>query len=251
MENSSCPVCKVNFGFFSKKVECSSCKMQVCRDHSVFREQIFCEICEKNKIRSKFFPDLVFQIKNLKSELAYLEKDKKKYKSEIATKNDIISRLDKQYQTNLDLHKEKVALYERKIAQESEKIISEEKLVLFLHQSLTESQKSENAMIEKLNLSMHEVHLAKNEYDEMCSDQKFLIDKLDKLNIELRGYAPINRVGLASCSDCKQRIKNEFLEVFETSTILNGRDSFFSSIIVSPIIDKKSSEGYCRSCGVM
>lgn len=251
MENPYCPVCKVSLNFFTKKVECFSCKMLVCREHSVTREQIFCETCEKNSIRSKYFPDIVFQIKNLKSELAYLEKDKKKFKSEILTKNDIISRLEKQFNANQELHQEKVALFERKINQETEKIISEEKLVLFLHQSLTESQKSENVMIEKLNLSMHELHVGKNEFEEISSDQRFLINKLDKLNLELRGYAPINRVGLTSCSDCKQRIKNEFLEVFETSTILNGRDSFFSSIIVTPIFDKNSAEGCCKSCELM
>jgi len=225
--------------------------MLVCREHSVTREQIFCEVCEKNSIRSKHFPDLVFQIRNLKSELAYLEKDKKKYKTEIATKNDIISRLEKQFNGNQELHKEKVALYERKINQEAEKIISEEKLVIFLHQSLTESQKSENVMIEKLNLAMHELHVGKNEFEEASSDQRFLISKLDKLNVELRGYAPINRVGLASCLDCKQRIKNEFLEVFETSTILNGRDSFFSSVVVMPMVDRSSAEGCCKSCELM
>lgn len=246
-----CPVCKQGPSFLTRRVECYTCKSQVCRDHSVQRDHTYCELCEKNSIKLKNFPDLVFQIKNLKSDLAYQEKDKKKHQLEINTKNDIISRLEKQYKTNSELHIEKVQMYEKKITQESEKIISEEKLILYLHQSLNESQKSENCMIDKLNFSMHQLHLAKNEFEEMVSDQKFLISKVDKLKSDLRGFAPIDKVGNIACTECKQKVKNEFLEVFETANILNGRDSFFNSIERPSVMYSEMDRKCCNGCCVM
>jgi hypothetical protein len=187
----------------------------------------------------------------LKSELTYLEKDKKKHQIEINSKNDIISRLEKQYKTNSELHLEKVSIFETKTLQETEKIRSEEKLILYLHQSLTESQKGENSMIEKLNYSMHQLHLAKNDFEEMTSDQKYLISIVDKIKCDLRGFAPIDRIGKIVCAECKQKLKNEFLEIFETANILNGYDSFFNSIEVPASSRNEMTRKCCNQCNII
>ena len=41
---------------------------------------------------------------------------------------------------------------------------------------------------DKLNFSMHQLHLAKNEFEEMVSDQKFLISTVDKLKSNIWKY---------------------------------------------------------------
>ncbi|OMJ78170.1 hypothetical protein SteCoe_22061 [Stentor coeruleus] len=254
-KNQCCPVCKTSIGFLSKKVECSNCKLTVCRDHSVMHENSnrFCNICEKNLLKNQFFPDVAFHIKSLKSDLEYLEKEKSKIRNEVLCKNDIVNRLEKQYKSNLAIHEEKLEILNKKILQEQNKIVSEQKLIVHLQQSLAESQKSEEAMVEKLNFLMQENHKAKLDFEEMTENQKFLIGQIDKLNNELRGLAPLSRLTLLSCSSCKKNIKYEFYEVFQTVFILEGRESFGSLISQA---NKTTSEteiksySLCKACNI-
>ena len=256
-KNHNCPVCHTNIGFLSKKVECSNCKLLVCKDHSVLHENSnhFCDLCEKLIIKTQNFPDVVYQIDSLKAELKYLTKDKKKYQKEILMKNDIINRLDKQYKSNQVTYQEKLESLEKKIDQEKKKLNSEENLLQHLEKSLIESQKSEKSMIEKLNYYIQELHNANVLYEEIHIDQIFLLNKIDTLRVELRGFAPINRLKLISCGGCFKKVKQGYFEVFRTASILEGNSSTLSSI---SIINQNSSEealkrkqALCNGCNII
>jgi hypothetical protein len=252
--NQHCPVCKASMGLLSKKVKCSSCKQLVCRDHSVLHENSnhFCDICEKNIIKAQSFPDVSFHISSLQSDLAYLEKDKNKYRNEILTKNDIITRLEKQNKANAASYNEKLENLEKKIAQEKNKIVSEEKLIVHLKQSLLECEKSENAMLEKLNFLMSEVHNSKIEYQELEENQQFLLDKIYEINVELRLKVPIPKLTQEyKCNTCLPKLKKEFMEAFQTAFILEGRDSFASFADAEKVTEPRNeviTSSVCKRC---
>ena len=249
--NQHCPVCKTNINFLKKKVECSNCKLLVCKNHSVKHENSnhFCDLCEKSIIKTTNFSDLIFQINSLKADLEYIKKDKNKYKKTIMTKNEIIARLEKQYKTSQMTHQEKVDAIERKIEQEHNKQISENKLIEHLEQSLLESRKSEEVMMEKLNFLMQDFNTVNIENQELLDDQKFLLSKLDNINLELRGVAPINRLRLISCCDCYVKIKADFFEVYRTASILEGNESFTSraSQVLAALPETIEKKG-CAAC---
>jgi chromosome segregation ATPase len=253
LKNSACPICSITFSFFIKKIECSSCKLLVCKEHCLNRsDSLICEQCEKNQVKKEHFPDVLFQIKTLKNELSHLEKEKKKYRLDLNTKNDIINRIDKQKNSSLEIHLEKVEMMQKKILQETEKITSEEKLLKYLEQSLAESKNNEVNTVKKLNVEMQALYRARAENDEATLNQINLIKELDKLNKELRGLVPIHRLSLLICNDCKVQVKHRFREVFDSQLTINGHDSFMSSISTNPVSQDIPREGHvCRTCNII
>jgi hypothetical protein len=249
-KNSSCPICGMNFSFLSKKFECTDCKLIVCKDHALTRSSsLICEQCEKNQIKLELFPDALFQIKTLKAELSHLEKEKKKYRLELSTKNDMVSRLERQMRSSTEIHSEKMSILQTKISQEADKLLSEEKLLKYLEQSLSESKNNEVNMVKKLNVEMQALYKARATAEEASLAQIGLIKELDKINKELRGLVPLHRLSIFICADCKAIIKHKFRQVFEDQLAINGNDSFMSSLSTNPVSQDLNREGnVCRVC---
>ena len=190
----------------------------------------------------------MFQIKTLKAELSHLEKEKKKYRAELGTKNDMISRLERQTRSSAEIHSEKVSILETRISQEADKLLSEEKLLKYLEQSLSESKNNEINMVKKLNIEMQALYKARSTAEEASLAQIGLIKELDKINKELRGLVPLHRLNFI-CLDCKGIIRNKFRQVFEDQLAINGNDSFMSSLSTNPVSQDLNREGnVCTVC---
>lgn len=245
-----CPICESAFNIFTKKFVCVDCEQTVCKSHLVyFNQSKICEDCEKFRVKSEFFPDVLGKITQLKTELALLQKSQKKLNIEILTKNDVLNKIEKQTRIYFEMHLERVNVYEKKIENEREKCESGEKLVKFLEQSLMESKKNEMIMVQKMNTNIQDLYRARMELEELTGTQKGLISKVDKLNFIQRNQVPINRLSLLSCSECKQKIRSAFIDIFELNKSEVSQGSLINSFLAASLIqDPQRTTDVCKVC---
>ena len=245
-----CTVCKVSIGMLSKKLECSVCKLNVCKEHYVIRENsnFRCETCEKTIVKNMNFSDYEYQIAALKKDLEYLGKDKNKYKKELFIKEGIISRLETQLTNNQISHVNKVEIIEKKVSDEVSKLKTQQLLLEHLENTFTESQKCEQLMMEKLNMCTNELENTKIDFEELNADQMYISLQIDKLNLELHDKVPISRLKLLACTGCYKSIKINFWEMMRQAFIIEGRDSMLASISRPSVLNPITSVSENSAC---
>lgn len=246
-------VCKANIGLLSRKFECAICKMDTCKYHYVVRKNsvFHCENCEKNIIKSSVFSDYEYQISALQRDLEYISKDRNKYKREILVKDGIISRLESQLKNNQIAHESKLEILDGKISEEKAMQRTQELLFEHLKNTSVESGKSEELMVEKLNLSTSELENCKIDLEELLADQGYITCQIEKLNSELQGQVPISRLKFITCTGCYKKVKLNFWEIMRQAFIIEGRDSLLASIsrpsVLSPECINQENES-CKCC---
>lgn len=263
--NTCCHICTVQFSALVKRNECSVCKKGVCKEHIFVRTAMtlmpICDDCEKDRIRKEVAKEMTPQYKALKGDMNWLIKEKEKFKTEMAAKNEIISRLEIQEKNNEKSYLQRLDNIEKKMEEENQREKTVQNVIDSLKNALNESKTSETQMKQKLDTNSDEIKEEIQGITILKSEEEKLLFKTDEINKEIRNMILAKEIKAIACKKCYDQLKIKFSERLKQALANENRESllssFFSRASIRPTrnlqrnMQEPMTRDYCKQCLMM